>query len=344
MALTPAVPEASPIGVATLSFWHVHADEYSAAAVAHPDTHLVAIWDRNAERGESAARERGVPFVADLETLLGRADVDGVIVTNETSEHTAVILAALAAGKHVFSEKLLAPTSTEVQAILDAAVTAGVQLVTSLPYFSLSPTRTALAHIAAGRLGRVHYARVRVTHDGATRGWLPDRFFDPAAAVGGALTDLGCHPVSLMLAFMGREPVTISSTYGSITGHEVEDLASTTASFAGGGVGVAETSFVDPGSFDFEVSGDAGAIAYSSRDDMLWARGAVFSESAWIRLPMEPAAAKPFDRWVTGIRTSRPDQANLRAAQTLTAYVVASNRSASTGRTARCARLSGVSG
>lgn len=336
--------EASPLGIATLSFWHVHAGEYSSAAVAHPDTRLVAIWDRDAERGESAARERGVPFVTDLETLLGRAEVDGVIVTNETSEHTAVILAALMAGKHVFSEKLLAPTSAEVQTILDAAVAAGVQLVTSLPYFSLSSTRTALALIAAGKLGRVHYARVRVAHDGATRGWLPDRFFDPTAAVGGALTDLGCHPVSLMLAFMGREPVRISSAYGSVTGHEVEDLASTTASFAGGGVGVAETSFVDPGSFEFEVSGDTGAIAFSSRDDVLYARGLAFSESAWIRLAMEPADARPFDRWVAGIHTSTPDQANLRAAQTLTAYIVASNRSASTGRTARYVSPSRVSG
>lgn len=339
MALTTA-----PVGIATLGFWHVHADEYSAAAQAHPDTGLVAIWDADAERGESAARERGVPFVADLETLLGRADVDGVIVTNETSEHSAVILAAVAAGKHVFSEKLLAPTNAEVEAILDAASTAGVQVVTSLPYFSLPPTRTALALIAAGKLGRVHYARVRVAHDGAKRGWLPERFFDPVAAVGGALTDLGCHPVSLLLAFMGREPVTISSAYGSITGHPVEDLASTTASFDGGAIGVAETSFVDPGLFEFEISGDSGGIAYSTRDDVMRACGTAFTENDWTELTMEPADARPFDRWIAAIRSSTTDLANLRAAQTLTAYVVASNDSASTGRTVRYVGPSGVSG
>lgn len=332
------------LGIATLSFWHVHADEYSAAADAHPDTRLVAIWDEDVERGEAAARERGVPFVADLETLLGRADVDGVIVTNETAEHSAVILAAIAAGKHVFSEKLLAPTSAEVQTILDAAAAAGVRLAVSLPYFSLPSTRTALALIAAGRLGRVHYARVRVTHDGATRGWLPDRFFDPGPAVGGALTDLGCHPVSLMLAFLGREPDTISSAYGSVTGRAVEDLASTTASFAGGGIGVAETSFVDPGHFEFEVTGDAGALAYSSRDDVMRARGAAFSAEEWTQIGMEPAGARPFERWVAGIRASTTDEANLRAAQSLTRYVVASNSSAARARTVRYAGPDGVSG
>jgi 1,5-anhydro-D-fructose reductase (1,5-anhydro-D-mannitol-forming) len=342
--VTPGVPDAATLGIATLSFWHVHAGEYSAAAAAHPDTRLVAIWDRDAERGAAAARERGVPFVADLQTLLERADVDGVIVTNETAEHSAVILPAIAAGKHVFSEKLLAPTSAEVQAILDAAAAAGVRLALSLPYFSQSPARTALAIIAAGKPGRVHYARVRVAHDGATRGWLPDRFFDPVAAVGGALTDLGCHPVSLMLAFMGREPVTVSSVYGSVTGREVEDLASTTASFADGGVGVAETSFVDPGHFEFEITGASGGIAYSSRDGVLRARGAAFSETEWAELPLEPPEASPFDRWVAGILTSTPDPENLRAAQTLTAYVVAANTSASTGRPAPYAEPGRVSG
>jgi 1,5-anhydro-D-fructose reductase (1,5-anhydro-D-mannitol-forming) len=337
-------PAEAALGVASLGFWHVHADEYAAAATAHPDTRLVAIWDGDAERGGSAARERGVPFVADLQMLLARADVDAVIITNETAEHSTVILPAIAAGKHVFSEKLLAPTDAEVRAIIDAAAAADVHVAVSLPYFSLPPTRTALALIDGGRLGRVHYARVRVTHDGATRGWLPDRFFDPVSAVGGALTDLGCHPVSLMLAFLGREPVTISSTYGSVTGRAVDDLASTTASFDGGGVGVAETSFVDPGHFEFEVTGELGGLAYSARDDVLHARGPAFGDDGWTVLGMEPADARPFDRWVAAIHTNSRDAENLRAARSLTRYVVASNLSASTARGVRYADPGRVSG
>ena len=244
----------------------------------------------------------------------------------------------------MFGEKLLAPTSAEVQTILDAAVAADVRLAVSLPYFSLPPTRTALALIAAGRLGRVHYARVRVAHDGATRGWLPDRFFDPVAAVGGALTDLGCHPISLMLAFMGREPEAISATYGSVTGRAVEDLATTTASFDGGALGVAETSFVDPGHFELEVTGDAGAVLYSSRDGVVRGRGDAFAAEEWTVITMEPAGARPFDRWVAGIRASTKEEANLRAAQSLTRYVVASNSSAARARPVRYAGPDGVSG
>ena len=73
------------------------------------------------------------------------------------------------------------------------------------------------------------YARVRLAHDGGSRGWLPERFFDPAAAVGGALTDLGCHPVYLVQRFLGSTPQTVSASYGSQGGRAVEDNAVVTA-------------------------------------------------------------------------------------------------------------------
>ena len=324
------------LGIAVLGFWHVHADEYANSARDNPGTHLAAIWDRDAERGRAAAHERGVPFVGDLDEVLTRPDVDGVIITNETTEHTAVILAAIAAGKHVFSEKLLAPTTADVQLVIDAATAADVRLHVSLPYLAQSPVLTALALIADGRLGRVHYARVRVAHDGALAGWLPDRFFDAGAALGGALTDLGCHPVVLMLAFMGREPATVFATYGSVTGRGVEDLASTTASFSGGGVGLAETSFVDPGHFEFEVTGASGGIAFSSRDAVMRARGPAFSAEEWSEVAQVRARSRR--RSIVGSPGSRPPGRMRRTSgprTMLTRYVVASNLSAASGEAVR---------
>jgi hypothetical protein len=111
----------------------------------------------------------------------------------------------------------------------------------------------------------------------------------------------------------------------------VEDLASTTAAFTGGGVGIAETSFVDPGHFEFEVTGAAGGIAYSSRDAVMRGRGRAFSAEAWSEVAQVAPAASPFDQWLAGITASVTDQENLRAAYTLTRYVVACNLSAATG-------------
>ena len=58
----------------------------------------------------------------------------------------------------------------------------------------------------AASLGRLTLVRVRLAHDGALGdGWLPEHFYDPAATAGGALIDLGCHPMYLARLFLGRD-------------------------------------------------------------------------------------------------------------------------------------------
>ena len=73
---------------------------------------------------------------ADLAELLARPDVDGVIVTTRTTAHRDVIIAAAEAGKHVFTEKVLALTPTEAREIVDAVDRRAVKLVVSLPRLS----------------------------------------------------------------------------------------------------------------------------------------------------------------------------------------------------------------
>src|SRR5690606_31051265 len=48
-------PMTHPLRIAVLSAWHVHAEEYGRAAIDHPDTELVAVWDDDAERGRELA-------------------------------------------------------------------------------------------------------------------------------------------------------------------------------------------------------------------------------------------------------------------------------------------------
>ena len=89
--------------------------------------------------------------------------------------------------------------------------------------------------------------RCRLAHDGAVGdGWLPPQFFDPVEAGGGALVDLGCHPVYLTRLFLGGMPETVSAVYGHVTGRAVEDNAVVTMRHATGAVAIAETGFVTP--------------------------------------------------------------------------------------------------
>ena len=200
---------------------------------------------------------------------------------------------AIAAGKHVFTEKILAPTVAEAEELVDLAREAGVALVVSLPRLYDDYTVAIERILDEGTLGELTYSRVRLAHDGWVAGWLPERFGDPEAAIGGALTDLGCHPAYLTRLFHRAEPLAISASYGSVTGRAVEDNAVVTAEFPGGRLGVFEASVVTtPGAFTIELRGTE-----ASRDVRLRRRApARQGRSVRRRVAGAPAARAPARR------------------------------------------------
>lgn len=253
--------------VAVLSFWHVHGKDYANEAVAHPETELVALWDEDASRGQAMATHYGVPFVSDYRDILARPDIDGVIVTSPTNMHRELMVAAAQAGKHIFTEKVIAAHVEDANAIMAAVTAANVTLVVSL-YRRYHASSVAIkAVIDSGALGTLTYVRVRDSHNGALRtaeqpnGWLVSTFFDPVQAQGGVTTDL-CHPIYLTRYFLGR-PDSVSATYGFVTGRAVEDNAVLSLRYANGAIGVAETSFSARYSpFSVEIHGTEGSLLY----------------------------------------------------------------------------------
>ena len=51
------------LGIAMLSFAHVHANGYADQVKSLSDCELVAIWDEDVDRGKTQADNRGVPFM-----------------------------------------------------------------------------------------------------------------------------------------------------------------------------------------------------------------------------------------------------------------------------------------
>ena len=322
-----------PITVAVLGFWHVHAAEYAAQVHQHPDTKLVAVWDDDPARGRAAADSVDAVFVSDLDSLLARDDIDAVTVTTATSAHRAIMLSAAQAGKHIFTEKLLAPTVTEAEEIIGVADGAGVALEVSLPRLYHGYTSAIMTELADGRLGELTYCRVRLSHDGAIAGWLPDRFYDPTAAVGGALSDLGCHPVYLTQLFLGALPATLSATYTSFTHHQVEDQAVVTLGYSGGAIGVIESGFLSRDPFIIEMHGTKASLVYEGTQNLLQIQRA--GADTWQSLPIPQDDANPFKRWVSHIREATRADDNLSRAVELTRLVSAANTAAATQTTVR---------
>jgi 1,5-anhydro-D-fructose reductase (1,5-anhydro-D-mannitol-forming) len=326
------------IRVAVLGFWHVHAKDYAGEATAHPGTEIVAAWDDDPDRGRERAAALGVPFHDDLDALLAGPDVDGVIVTTATTEHPAVIGAAAEAGKHVFTEKVLALTPAECRKILDGVERAGVRLTVSLPRLAHGYTRAIRAQIDDGALGRITLVRTRLAHDGALDdGWLPTQFFDLDQAGGGALVDLGCHPMYLARLFLGAMPARITARYGHLTGREVEDNAVAVLESGDGSLAVVEAGFVSRRSpFSIEVHGTDASLFYGTPEPRLMIAGA---DGRWTDWPIPVDGPSPFEQWVEHIERGTTADENIALALDLTTLMDAAARSARTGEAIQFAQL-----
>ena len=314
-----------PLKIAVLGFWHVHAGDYARQAQHHPGTELAAVWDDDLALGQAGADDFGVPFTDDLDALLARDDIDGVTITTPTSVHRDVMVTAANAGKHIFTEKLLAPTVAEAEEIIAAADANGVKLVVSLPRLAHGYTQAIREVIDSGQLGRLTYGRVRLSHDGAiprdgTDGWLPQRFFDQKAAIGGALTDLGCHSVYLMQLFLGADHETISATYRSVAGRGLEDNAVVVAGYADQKIGVIEAGFASPNPFTIEILGTDAGLTYTDAGNILTVAGQ--------QVAVPEHGKDPFAQWVDHINDGTRADDNLSRAVELTRLVVAANEAA----------------
>jgi 1,5-anhydro-D-fructose reductase (1,5-anhydro-D-mannitol-forming) len=317
-----------PLRVAVLGFWHVHAGDYARQTQAHPGTELVGVWDDDVTLGQAGADQFGVPFTQDLDALL--SEVDAVTITTQTNVHRDVMVKAANAGKHIFTEKLLAPTVAEAEEILAAADANGAKVVVSLPRLSHGYTQAISEVIASGELGQITYGRVRLSHDGAVprdgaEGWLPQRFFDEKAAIGGALTDLGCHPVYLIQLFLGAQPDSVSAIYRSVNGRGLEDNAVVTVGYGDQRIGVIEAGFTSRNPFTIEIFGTESSLTYTDAGNIL--------QVGDRQVPVPEHNQDPFGQWVDHINNDTRADENLSRAVELTRLVVAANEAAEQGRT-----------
>ncbi|MFC4100231.1 Gfo/Idh/MocA family protein [Paenibacillus xanthanilyticus] len=323
------------IRIGKISYWHVHAEEYTQAILNHPDSELAAIWDEDAERGKRMAEKYGAPFVSSLEELLGRDDIDAVVIDAPTTKHRDIMVQAARAGKHIFTEKVIAPTLREVNEVRSEVEKAGVRMAVSLPRLYDAYTVAIRGVLESGRLGTLTQARVRLSHNGATANWLPAHFYNKSETAGGAMIDLGCHPMYLVRLFLGQ-PEQVSAQYGYVTGKEVEDNAIVLLGCANGAIGVVEAGFVnDRSPFSIELHGTKGTLLYGLPENKLL----VSNQEGWEEVPVGDREPMAFQQWIAHIQHGTEAEENLTFARDLTALMEAANRSAQSGRSVRLDEL-----
>lgn len=290
--------------VAMLSYWHVHAWDYTKQLMARDDVKITAVWDEIPERGEKNAKEIGAAFEADLDALLGRNDVDAVVINTPTNMHREVMVAAAKAGKHIFTEKVMALTVRECEEIAQAVREAGVKFCISFPHRTMPHNLFAKKVVDEGLIGDITLLRIRNAHNGSVAGWLPDHFYDPVECDGGAMIDLGAHGMYLSRWLLG-EPVRITSMFNNYIDKPVEDNAVSVIEFKNKAIAINETGFVTSDSpFSLELYGTHGSLFIGGADNQIRLVSSKMESQVpgWITPTQLPdPLPSAIDQWVEGI-------------------------------------------
>lgn len=130
-----------------------------------PDTNLVAVCDLDEKRASSMAKSHGAVHVfTDHKALLDLADLDAVSIATPDFTHTPLIVDALAAGKHVLSEKPLATTIEEAEAIRKAVASSDCKLMVDFHNRVNPAIATAKDEVTKGTIGKPIHASGRLSN------------------------------------------------------------------------------------------------------------------------------------------------------------------------------------
>ena len=279
--------------------WHVHAEKYLTAA-AEAGATVVGVWDEDPARRDKIAALCSVPAFSSEAELLS-SDADGVIVCTATSDHPRVLTTLAEAGKDIFTEKVLATTDEDAEKIAAAVKKSGVAFVISFPYLYRSWTRTALALVEEGKLGRVTSVRFKNCHSGSSGRWLPPAFYSTEECGGGAMMDLGAHGMYLIAALLGMPDgfrSTFTCAYPEVQpdpAHPVEDNAVTVMTWKNGCIASNETGFVTAGFLkSLEISGTEGTLIWN--DTVMTMTDP--KTGKFVEIPRLPSQPAPLDQFI----------------------------------------------
>jgi predicted dehydrogenase len=188
------------VRVGILGCGHV-SDLYLTGCAAFANVEVAACADLDVTRAEQKAAEHGVPRACSPDELLGDPAVDLVVNLTPPLAHAETSLAAIEAGKHVWSEKPLAATLEDARRVVEAAGRAGVRLGCAPDTFLGGGLQTAIKLIDDGWIGEPVAAVAMVAEHGYEH-FHPQvaSFYGPG---GGPALDLGPYYVTALVAMLG---------------------------------------------------------------------------------------------------------------------------------------------
>jgi predicted dehydrogenase len=163
-----------------------------------PYAEVVSTCDIIPERAKRRADEFKIAnHYPHIDKMLAGSEFDLLVNLTDMQEHEHLNQAAIAAGKHIWSEKPIANTLAAGEEILKQAKSKGLR-IWGAPVVVASPQFAFMARtLAAGKLGRVASAHADYGHTGPS--W--SSFFYEKG--GGSMPDLGVYNLTSLTGLLG---------------------------------------------------------------------------------------------------------------------------------------------
>jgi predicted dehydrogenase len=175
--------------------------EYLKNLTTFPDLEVRFIADIDEERARSQAATFGVPGSGSVTELLADDSIEIVVNLTLPRVHVEVALQALAAGKHVWSEKPFSLDRESGRQLLDAAHAAGLRVATAPDTFLGAGIQSARRLVESGAIGAPLTALTLMQSPGP-ESWHPnpDFLFQEGA---GPLFDIGPYYITTLVQLFG---------------------------------------------------------------------------------------------------------------------------------------------
>ena len=195
----------APLGSGTVGVGLIGAGNISGTylenLMSFPDIDVHIVGDLLTDRAAAQAAEHGVPASGSTDDVLAHPGVEIVVNLTTPASHVEISSAAIAAGKHVWSEKPIGITRQSAQALLEQADAAGLR-VGIAPDTVLGPgVQTAKRAIERGDIGTPLFAQTGMQYQG------PEVFHpNPGflfAQGAGPLFDMGPYYLTALVSILG---------------------------------------------------------------------------------------------------------------------------------------------
>ena len=189
-----------PLGVAVIGCGNI-SNQYLRNLTAFPDLAVLICADLDAGRAKAQAAAYGVPEWGSPADALAHPGVELIVNLTVPAAHAEVTAAAIAAGRHVWSEKPLTLDVAGGRALLAAARAAGVRVGCAPDTVLGAGLQSARRLIDSGAIGTPLTALTLLQGPGP-QSWHPDPefLFAPGA---GPLFDLGPYYLSVLAVLFG---------------------------------------------------------------------------------------------------------------------------------------------